>query len=184
LWTEVPAAAVSPGCDRMLADAFNHGGPIMRNFGLIIFFSLGLAPFAASADEHDIAGRAEMVRKNVTYELARGHTVIMAMSEQTFRADAASGPLHGAAGACFGEVELKGRSASGDGYCKWADPAGRSILMAWDVSGTDEAGMMFGRWLLIGGEGKWASASGTGTWQHARKGETLTNRVTGTIALK
>lgn len=140
----------------------------------------------AASGEHSADGRAAVLNKSVRFEVSKDHTVIMSMNEQAFLAKDKTSPLNNATGPCFGEVALKGKSASGDGYCTWTDGDGETILIAWDVSGTDEKGQLFGKWLLIGGKGKWTSASGGGTWQFAPTDveNRLINSLTGTIALK
>ena len=139
-----------------------------------------------AAGSHSADGQASVLSKSVRYQVSQDHTVIMSMSEQAFTAKDTSSPLHNATGPCFGEVALKGKSASGDGYCTWTDGEGTAILIAWEVAGTDEKGQLFGKWLLIGGKGRWTSASGGGNWQMAPTDtkNRMTNSLTGTIAFK
>ncbi|MCG8560988.1 MAG: hypothetical protein MI824_14385 [Hyphomicrobiales bacterium] len=143
-------------------------------------------PDGAAARSHSADGQASVLSKSVTYQVSPDHTVIMSMSEQAFTAKDASSPLNNATGPCFGEVALKGKSATGDGYCTWTDGEGQAILIAWEVAGTDDKGQLFGKWLLIGGKGKWTSASGGGNWQFAPTDteNRLVNSLTGTIAFK
>jgi len=110
-------------------------------------------------------GKGTGVTKASTVEIAEGHSLMQISSTyDTVEMQDASHPMHGAAGPCFGSVEISGTAVSGSGVCAFTDSGGDKVVLHWTADAMEASGAMAGNWTLTGGTGKWAEAEGGGTY--------------------
>jgi len=126
--------------------------------------------------------------KSDVHKLAADHTVVLSSDEQTVATKKKNSPLNKASGSCFGMMDMKAGATTGSGYCSMIDAKGKSLLLSWTATASDDKGMPSGDWKLVGGEGRWSTAQGSGTWHGAditKDGKTVhTNTITGDITMK
>lgn len=141
---------------------------------------------AASAETgFDASGIGGGPDRTEGFPISGDHRVVMARTDyEPFVADDPESPMNGLAGPCFGEIDVRGEAASGDGYCLFDDPEGARAVIGWTAEGATETGFT-GTWTLLGGSGRWAGGTGGGTFATTRDAEaqTLQNRVEGEITL-
>lgn len=144
------------------------------------------APMVASAGSFESTGTATGQSKNTPHPVAEGH-VLMQMHTEYDGFDMAdtSNPLHGAAGPCFGSLEIAAGRISGGGLCRLTDTAGEHAVIRWQSERLDAEGQNHGVWMVLGGTGKWAGASGGGRFAAKADPETgtTTNQLSGAVSL-
>ncbi len=166
----------------------------MRHIGLALgIVTLALAATVPTHDAFAKSYNADGVStvtadKSVVYKLGADHTVVLSNDEQTVATKKKSSPLNKASGSCFGMMEMKAGATTGGGYCSMIDAKGKSVLLSWTATASDEKGVPSGEWKVAGGEGRWSTAQGSGTWHGAdvtKDGKTThVNNITGEITMK
>ena len=164
-----------------------HIAPTIGVFALAIAATLPAhAAFAKSTNAEGVS--TVTADKSVVYKLAPDHTVVLSNDEQTVATKKKSSPLNKASGSCFGMMDMKAGATTGGGYCSMVDAKGKSVLLSWTVTASDDKGVPSGEWKVAGGEGRWKTAEGSGTWHGediTKDGKTThVNNITGEITMK
>ncbi|WP_264213531.1 hypothetical protein [Leisingera thetidis] len=94
-------------------------------------------------------------------------------------------PMNGAAGPCFGAVEIAAGTVDGGGFCAFTDSAGGKVVLHWSAEAMDPSGALTGSWNLTGGTGQWADAEGGGSFSSLTDPETGTfvNTITSSVTM-
>ncbi|WP_245602974.1 hypothetical protein [Leisingera methylohalidivorans] len=94
-------------------------------------------------------------------------------------------PMNGAAGPCFGAVEVASGSVGGGGICAFTDSAGDKVVLHWTAESMDPSGALTGSWKLTGGTGHWSDADGGGRFSSLTDPETgkFVNTITSSVTM-
>ena len=149
--------------------------------------SLGLTANAAYAQTeitwwHGMGGHLG----DVVNQIAEGHMVMqISSSYENVEMEEAEHPMNGAAGPCFGAVEVASGEVEGGGICAFTDGAGEKVVLHWDAEGMDQSGALTGSWTLSGGSGPWADAKGGGSFSSLTDPETgkFVNTITSNVTM-
>jgi hypothetical protein len=120
------------------------------------------------------------------FEISDTHTVLLGVDTyDTVATEDAGNPMDGASGPCFGMLEFREGSASGDGYCTFNDRSGARFVIRWTATGQSEGGGLEGDWSLIGGAGAWVGSGGGGTFGQTIDPDsgTFETRIAGEISI-
>ncbi|MFW8593059.1 hypothetical protein [Cribrihabitans neustonicus] len=111
----------------------------------------------------DQPGKGMGISSSTVTEIAESHMVMQIRSDyESVEMGDESHPMQGAAGPCFGAVEIASGAADGNGICAFTDNAGDTVVLHWTAKAMDETGALTGDWEVSGGTGKWQEAKGGG----------------------
>ncbi|MBY6055266.1 hypothetical protein KUV26_02300 [Leisingera daeponensis] len=145
-----------------------------RHYSAAAFLCAFSAGTAIASTTWDQGGTGTGISTNSAFEIADGHMVMqISSSYENVEMEDASHPMSGAAGPCFGAVEVSSSAVSGGGICAFTDSAGDKVVLHWHADGMDASGALTGSWKLSGGTGHWDGAEGGGTFS------SLTDQATG-----
>lgn len=123
------------------------------------------AATAAAETAWDQPGKGIGISSSTVTEIGDNHMVMQIRSDyETIEMEDNAHPMHGAAGPCFGAVEVDASSAKGNGICAFSDGSGDKVVLHWTASGMDASGALTGEWQVSGGTGKWQEAKGGGSF--------------------
>ncbi|MFW8634655.1 hypothetical protein [Cribrihabitans pelagius] len=118
---------------------------------------------AAAETTWDQPGKGMGISSSTVTEIAENHMVMQIRSDyESVEMEDESHPMQGAAGPCFGAVEVVAGAADGTGICAFTDSAGDTVVLHWTAKGMDGSGALTGDWEVSGGTGKWQEAKGGG----------------------
>lgn len=153
--------------------------------GAILLLTSGAA-LAGETFKFDGGTAATGQTDNTVYMVGDDHVFMHSSSQyDPMGSGDPKNPLAGMTGPCFGAVEIKGTSASGDGYCIFSDSDGNTIVNHWVATGLGSAGALLGTWEVKAGSGKFFGTTGGGAFSNSTNKETGTfsNEITGAMTM-
>lgn len=131
-------------------------------------------------------GKGTGISTSTVNQISEGHMVMqISSSYENVEMEEADHPMNGAAGPCFGAVEVASDGVEGGGICAFVDSAGEKVVLHWQAEGMDQSGALTGNWTLSGGTGHWAEAQGGGTFSSLTDPESgkFVNTITSSVTM-
>lgn len=69
---------------------------------------------------------------------------------------------------CLGTIRIVEGKQTGQGMCKWTDPAGNTFIGEWEMNATGQ-----GEWVFLSGTGKFKGIKGGGSFQYVSKAKPI-----------
>ncbi|WP_291726871.1 hypothetical protein [Leisingera sp. F5] len=159
---------------------------MIRHCLLMALFCAFSAGDGIAGTTWDQAGAGTGISTSSVTEIADGHMVMQINSSyENVEMTDTGHPMNGAAGPCFGAVEIASGSVGGGGICVFTGSTGDKVVLHWTAEAMDPSGALTGSWQLTGGTGHWSDAEGGGGFSSLTDPETgkFVNTITSSVTL-